>query len=380
MKPRHARFHEERMRRHEEWSKQHAHWHGPQRFHRARRLQRQLFFSFGAAIGLTLVITWSIFAFSHFGGHPWLRPLGLCLSAMLVWGLSGALARRIAYPLRELSRVAKDLGDGKLESRASLEWRGSAEVRELATSINDMAARIEQQIKTQRELLGAVSHELRTPLARMRVLLAIAQDRELARLQPHAACDPATCKAAADSLANMEREIIEMDALVGELLAGARVDAGVIERRTLDIAELAHEAIERVKPLEGERGLAVALALQPGLAQLDADATLLARALAILIDNAKKHGAASATLRIEREGELTRFTLEDDGPGFAADDLERVFTPFARGQGKAPDEQTGVGLGLYLLKRIAEAHGGQAFAENRAPAGARVGLTVGAKE
>jgi two-component system OmpR family sensor kinase len=55
-----------------------------------------------------------------------------------------------------------------------------------------------------------------------------------------------------------------------------------------------------------------------------------------------------------------------------------VFTPFARGQGKAPDEQTGVGLGLYLLKRIAEAHGGRAFAENREPSGARVGFTVGA--
>jgi signal transduction histidine kinase len=375
MKPRHARFHEERMRRHEAWAK-HAHWHGPPHFYRARRLHRQLFFSFGAAIGLTLVTTWSIFAFSHFGGHPWLRPLGLCVSAILVWTLSGVVARRIAYPLRDLSRVAKDLGEGKLESRASLSWRGSAEVRELATSINDMAERIEQQVKTQRELLGAVSHELRTPLARMRVLLAIAQDRELARLQPHAACHPETCKAAAESIASMEREIIEMDALVGELLAGARVDAGVIERRTLGLLELATEAIERVKPLEGERGLTVALELAPGLEQVDADATLLARALAILIDNAKRHGASSATLRIAREGELIRFALDDDGPGFAADDLERVFTPFARGHGKAPDEQAGVGLGLYLLKRIAEAHGGRAFAENRAPSGARVGFTV----
>jgi signal transduction histidine kinase len=299
---------------------------------------------------------------------------------MLVWMLSGFVARRIAYPLRDLSRVAKALGEGKLESRASLAWRGSAEVRELATSINDMAARIEQQIKSQRELLGAVSHELRTPLARMRVLLAIAQDRELARLQPHAACHPDTCKAAAESLADMEREIIEMDALVGELLAGARVDAGVLERRPLDLAQLAREAIERVRPLEGERGLTIALELTPELTHVDADATLLARALAILIDNAKKHGAGNATLRITREGTTTRFALDDDGPGFATEDLERVFTPFARGQGKTPDEQTGVGLGLYLLKRIAEAHGGQAFAENRAPSGARVGLSVATKK
>ena len=371
-----ARLREEHMRMHRE---RHARWHerhGPPRFYRARRLHRQLFFSFGAAIALTVITTSSVFFFSHVGERPWLRPLGLCLSAIFVWTLSGVVARRIAYPLRDLSRVAQDLGAGKLESRASLAWRGSAEVRELATSINDMAGRIEQQIKTQRDLLGAVSHELRTPLARMRVLLAIAQDRELARLQSHAANHPTTTKAAAESLAQMEREVIEMDALVGELLAGARVDAGVIERRALDLEQLAREAIERVSAPEGVAGLRVALELAPGLSQLDADATLLARALAILIDNARKHGATSATLRIAREGALTRFALDDDGPGFAPEDLERVFTPFTRGAGKAPDEQTGVGLGLYLLKRIAEAHGGAAFAENRAPSGARVGFSI----
>jgi signal transduction histidine kinase len=176
----------------------------------------------------------------------------------------------------------------------------------------------------------------------------------------------------------MEREVIEMDALVGELLAGARVDAGVIERRSLELEQLARDAIERVSAPEGEAGFRVSLELASGLSHLDADATLLARALAILIDNARKHGATSATLRIAREGELTRFALDDNGPGFAPEDLDRVFTPFTRGAGKAPDEQTGVGLGLYLLKRIAEAHGGAAFAENRTPSGARVGFSIAA--
>ena len=346
----------------------HGHPHGPPwaghpRFVRARRLQRQLFFSFGAAIAVTMLTTSSMFFVSVASERPWLRPMGICLSAAIVWMLSGMVARRIAYPLRELSRVAQDLGAGKLESRASLAWRGAAEVRELASSINEMAARIEQHIKTQRELLGAVSHELRTPLARMRVLLAIAQDR--AQLTP-------------ESLANMEREIVEMDALVGELLAGARVDAGVIERRTLASAELAREAIARACVLEGasDSGLGIALELSPSATSVDADATLLGRALAILFDNAQRHGARSATLRIDREGSLTRFALDDDGPGFTPHDLDRAFAPFARGQGKAPDERSGVGLGLYLLKRIAEAHGGAAYAENRPGGGARVGFSV----
>jgi two-component system OmpR family sensor kinase len=354
---------------------QHAHGHGGQgppwnahahdhpRFIRARRLQRQLFFSFGAAIALTMVTTSSVFFFSVASDRPWLRPLGVCLSAVIVWSLSGMVARRIAYPLRELSRVAQDLGAGKLESRAALPWRGAAEVRELASSINDMAARIEQQIKTQRDLLGAVSHELRTPLARMRVLLAIAQDR--AQTSP-------------ESIAQMEREIVEMDTLVGELLAGARVDAGVLERRTLALGELAREALARASAPEGSSiaGLDVALELSSSASTANADVTLLGRALAILLDNAKQHGAKTATLHITRECSLTRFALDDDGPGFAPEDLDRVFTPFARGQGKTPDERTGVGLGLYLLKRIAEAHGGTAFAENRPGGGACVGFFI----
>jgi signal transduction histidine kinase len=344
-------------------------------------LQRQLFLSFGGAILLTLVTTSAVFFFSHVGPgeRPFLRPLGLFASAVLVWMISGVVARRIARPLRELSRVAQRLGEGKLDSRMDLPWRGAAEVRELATSFNDIASRIEQQVKTQRDLLGAVSHELRTPLARMRLLLAIAQERELSRLQPHAAKDPSTCRAAADSLAHMEREIMEMDALVGGLLAGARVDAGMLERRALDVEALIAETLERSRAVEappGKTQLVLSSELAPGIAPLQADATLIARALAILIDNAHKHGAQRAVLRVEREdGARVRFALDDDGPGFAPEDLPHVFEPFRRGQGKAEDAH-GVGLGLYLLKRIAEAHGGQAFAENGERGGARAGFTL----
>jgi signal transduction histidine kinase len=341
-------------------------------------LQRQLFLSFGAAILLTLLTTSAVFFFSHVGEKPFLRPLGLFASAVLVWMVSGVVARRIARPLRELSRVAQRLGEGKLESRVDLPYRGAAEVRELATSFNDMAARIEQQVKTQRDLLGAVSHELRTPLARMRLLLAIAQERELSRLQPHAAADPSTCRAAADSLAQMEREIVEMDALVGGLLAGARVDAGLLERRPLDVAALVAEALERSRASESANaGAALVLTseLEPSLS-LDADATLLSRALAILIDNAHKHGAKRATLRVERTPDKRlRFALEDDGPGFTPQDLPHVFEPFRRGESK-PQDAHGVGLGLYLLKRIADAHGGQVFAENRPGGGACAGFSL----
>lgn len=336
-------------------------WHrGPSshplhRPHR-RRLQRQLFWSFGFAILGTMCV--SLLVYSLLGGihapRPWLRPWVLFAAAGALWGLSGFAARRIARPLRELAQAASELGAGKLERRVELH-AGAREIRELGHAFNDMAARLEAQLKAQKELLGAVSHELRTPLARLRVLL-----ESLA--ESHA--DPRLVR-------NMEREIVEMDALVGELLAGARVDAGALQKRALDADDLVRTALERTGLKDQAK-----LALSPAVNTLYADATLLARALGVLLDNARKHGAGQVVVRLEPEPGGARFCVEDEGPGFEPADLPRLFEPFVRGRGEAPDEHRGLGLGLYLVRRIAEAHGGTAFAENRPEGGARVGFSV----
>ena len=87
-----------------------------------------------------------------------------------------------------------------------------------------------------------------------------------------------------------------------------------------------------------------------------------------MLDNARKHGGSHVRVRVWRDAGLVTVRVEDDGPGIDPSDLPRIFTPFARGRDAAPDEQHGVGLGLYLVSRIAQAHGGAAFAENlRAP-------------
>lgn len=331
----------------------HGSWRGPRH---GRRLQHQLFLSFGFAILAAMLTSAAVFVLFHapLGHRPWLRPLALFAAGNLLWMLSGWASRKIARPLRELSRVANQFGQGKLESRVSLPQRGPREIGELATTFNDMAARIEAQITSQKELLGAVSHELRTPLARLRVLLALAQESGTS----------------SELVAKLEREIVEMDALVGELLAGARVDAGALLKRELDLADLVREAVER----SGLAGVAIEVATDAR--SVEADATLVARALAVLLDNARKHGGPAVAVRVARDRGHVRFVIEDDGPGFEAPDLPQLFSPFARGRGQAPDEKRGVGLGLYLVRRIAEAHGGTVFAENRNPGGARVGFTL----
>lgn len=270
-------------------------------------------------------------------------------SAVVIWVLSGLLARRIARPLEEVARVATEIGAGKLRSRADVR-RQAGEVRALGESINEMAARIEKQLSDERELLASVSHELRTPLSRMRLLVELGRGGE----------------SLPKVLDELEREVTEVDNLVGELLANARLDFAAPELRPLEGVEVAARALERAAlPAE-------LLSIGSGSLAFQGDPTLIARALANLLQNARAHGGAPVGLRLERQGPALCFTVEDAGPGFRAGEETRAFEPFYKGQASTGS----LGLGLALVQRIAQAHGGRAWAENRSEGGARVTFSV----
>jgi two-component system, OmpR family, sensor kinase len=287
--------------------------------------------------------------------RPWNILAPLLLTGAMLWMLSGAIARRLTRPMDELVRAASGLGAGKLETRVQLGYGATGEMSVLAEAFNDMAVRIERQMADQRELLAAVSHELRTPLAHLRVLTELLRD---------SGGDPRT-------LDNVDREVVELDALVGELLASSRLDFGQVTPRPLDAKELASRGLERT-------GLpAELLTVEAADTALVGDATLLGRALANLLENARKHGQGAEALRIfEREGRLA-FCVDDRGPGLLPGEETRIFQPFYRkDRGVEAREAGSLGLGLALVQRIARAHGGEAFAENRPGGGARVGFSV----
>lgn len=268
----------------------------------------------------------------------------LAAAAAGIWLFAGFWAHRLGRPLWALVQVTREIGTGRLEYRARLNRYRGGEVGALAASIDDMAARIEKQLRDQRELLAAVSHEIRTPLTRLRVLSEMLRSRATdGRL-----------------LDDVEREIAEIDDLTGQLLASSRLDFQALERRPLDMAELGRAALERL-------GLPDLLVTE-GPTSVEGDATLLGRALTNLLTNANTHGGGVTALRVRGTAERVEVLVEDAGPGFEEPDLARAFEPFQHG-GKS---RGALGLGLSLVRRIVRAHGGDARAENRPEGGACV--------
>lgn len=297
----------------------------------------------------------------------WRLVLALGTAGFVLWAASGKIARRLTRPLGELARVAGEIGAGKLGSRARIGRHQPGEVGMLAEAVNDMAARIERQLVDQRELLAAVSHEIRTPLARLRLLTEIARDASSAPGSGKSGLSAKVCD-------DIDREVLEIDALVGELLASSRVDFGTLTPRSLDAVEVARQALERAG-IGGDPEIGRADGATDGSPiVVEADPTLLARALANLVDNARRHGGGLSALRVEARGDRVAFEALDAGPGIAQGERERIFEPFVRG---GTEERGGsLGLGLSLVLRIAKAHGGRAYADNRAEGGARIGIEL----
>lgn len=289
------------------------------------------------------------------GGGWLLREDGrglVCLGVALilaVWPLAWVAAWRIAWPLRNLAGVAAEIRAGRLQSRDALPEAGG-EVGEVACALRGVSDRVAKQLRDQRALLAAVSHELRSPLGRARVLV------ELAR-------EGSGSPTVHDEL---QAEIDDMDRLVDDLLAASRIDFEAVAPVEAGAGDLARRAAEVA-------GLDEAAVTVGGDAPVRVDPTLWTRALAGLVDNARRYGETNVRLGVRARAGRVRFEVVDDGPGFPVDP-EQAFQPFWRGPDTAP--RSGTGLGLALVRQVAEAHGGEAGAENRPEGGARVWMEV----
>jgi signal transduction histidine kinase len=358
---RHHRHHQ----RHERWRELHAERELWQTAGRAAwmpwwlqaQMRRRIFswVTIAFAIGVFAGVKW-------WGHHLWWH---FVIVAIVLFMMSGVVAWRLTRPLIAVIKAARDIGDGKLDTRIAA--RGRGEMHMLASAINDMAARIEQQIKDQRQLLAAVSHELRTPLGHMRVLVETARAGYGGGDARHDGGDARAPSAATREkvLDEIDREILTLDDLVGRLLASSRLEFGNLDRRELDLGELVSDVATSagVRPDHVE---------SIGDVRAKVDPTLVRRALANLIENARVHGGGAIGVRVVRRGALIAVEVDDAGPGVPKDRRADAFRAFV------PSTGGGLGLGLALVSRIAVAHEGGAWIDDRPGGGARVGFTISA--
>jgi two-component system OmpR family sensor kinase len=291
--------------------------------------------------------------------------IGVVLSLVLLGSL--LFARSLAVPLRHMARVAREFGSGKLTVRARLDRRD--ELGAVAKAFDDMADRITALLHGQRELLANVSHELRTPLSRIRVALDLAADGD--------------AEASRDALANISTDWGDLDRLVEDVLAAARLDlrssepGGVPLRRDhVQLADLADAACARAQLIyPGER---LELDMPEDLPIVEGDSALLRRVIDNLIDNARKYSDAQSpvTLRLRPHGDGVQLAVIDRGMGIEAADLPHIFTPFFRADRSRTRKTGGVGMGLTLVRRIVTAHGGSVDVKSTVGQGTEMYVTL----
>jgi signal transduction histidine kinase len=241
------------------------------------------------------------------------------------------VVRRLTGRLERLQDSVEQWGSGQLATRVAVE--GKDEVAALATSFNDAAGRIEALVQAQKSLLANASHELRSPLARIRMAVELMQEQASPALR-----------------SELTQNIAELDQLIDEVLLASRLDAsaagGHVDEQ-VDLAAIVAEECTRV-----------GASFDAQAVRLRGDARLLRRLVRNLLENAKRHGAASdVKARLGVADGALQLDVCDRGPGVPQDQRERIFEPFYRLPG-ASEAAGGVGLGLSLVRQIAQHHKG----------------------
>ncbi|WP_425355226.1 sensor histidine kinase [Ramlibacter agri] len=253
---------------------------------------------------------------------------------------------RMLRPLRDISAGARRFGSGEFGQPIPLRRRDELGV--LAADVNAMAASIHQMLEAKRALLLAISHELRSPLTRARLNT---------ELLPEGG-DPGARRQA------LMRDLEEMATLVSDLLESERLGQGhaALHRETTDLCALLQSADADVE-------------CDPDLPLLLLDPSRIKLLLRNLLDNARRHGGGTPQVRATREGSDVLLTVRDFGPGVPESALEQLAEPFFRPDAARARETGGVGLGLYLCKLVAQAHGGSFTLRNAKP-GLEVRVTL----
>ncbi len=283
--------------------------------------------------------------------------LGIPLVVLAVGMVSWWLVGRALRPVERMRREVEDISHTTLHRRIDEPTTGD-EVARLAHTMNVMLDRLETAQTKQRQFVSDASHELRSPLTTIRTSV------EVAKLHPEAVDWP---QVATTVLNESER----LDGLVSDLLDLAKLDETSngehgARRGHVDVDELVLDDVARLQRL----GYTVR-AEGVSAARVDGDGRQLAKLVRNLLDNAARHAASAVTVTLSEDSTTACLRVDDDGPGIPAEDRDRVFERFTRLDESRLRQTGGSGLGLALVKAIAEGHGGSVTALASPSGGAR---------
>ncbi|ADW17370.1 integral membrane sensor signal transduction histidine kinase [Desulfobulbus propionicus DSM 2032] len=281
----------------------------------------------------------------------------LLASALILIVVSYQVAGRILQPVQEINRLSAEITENTLEKRIPLAGNRD-EIDELAASLNAMFNRLQYSFLRQKEFVANASHELKTPLTLLRLSMEeMLQDGQL----------PVPMQ---ERLLTQERTLTRISQLVKSLLDLSRLEMSEsLERTTFSLNALIAAVVDEFQPLLQERRLRFTSRLD-GELRVHADQEKMRRMLINLFDNAIRYNQPEGEIRCQTrtEGGQVVLVVANTGPGIGVADQQRVFDQFFRCEQSRSTTHGGSGLGLTIVKRIVELHGGSIAVESTASA------------
>lgn len=278
-------------------------------------------------------------------------------------GLGWLIAGRTLAPMRSITEAAQRASELRLGQRVALTGADD-EVKQLADTFDLMMERLDAAFTSQKRFVANAAHELRTPLTAMRTAIEVTLSK------------PQRTPEQLEAMAERIRGSLERaEATIEALLALATSELGATTIETLDLATAAEDALDTASATIDQHQIAVDAELEP--ATTHGDRVLLERMIANLVENAVRHNRPGGWIGIRTYGRdgSTVFEVANTGPQVSAEELPRLFEPFARASERL-DFQDGVGLGLSIAEAIARAHNTSITARPRLDGGLELSITL----
>lgn len=286
------------------------------------------------------------------------------VSAFLAMLAGTWLFWQITRPLARLRDAAEQVAAGKLDTRVRV--KSKDEVGRVGVAFNHMAGELQRQEGLRKQMVADIAHELRTPLSVMQVNLEAMADELL--------------PASPEELDGLHHEVIRLSRLVEDLRLLSMADAGKLQMRTdpVDANALVESAVRRMTPKAEARGVRLGASLSSRPASIVGDEDKLQQVLANLVSNALRYTPSGKRVEVSARANRRHVTLQvsDEGPGIDPGDLPDLFERFYKGDRSRNRSAGGSGLGLSIVKKLVELHGGQVEAALPEPGGLQVTIRL----